>query len=140
PSVRKLARELGVDLGAVNGSGEAGRITHQDVQQAASKGSSSESEESKESKESGSRPEAPPPAPAPRKRSAQQGAGFEVPSGAFRVPPYRPSDNDEVVPFSRRRRIIADHMVYSKHTAPDVVTFAECDLYQTAQLRDAHKG
>ncbi|HEX7029884.1 MAG TPA: dihydrolipoyllysine-residue acetyltransferase [Gammaproteobacteria bacterium] len=31
PSVRKFARELGVDLGKVNGSGIKGRITHEDV-------------------------------------------------------------------------------------------------------------
>ena len=32
PSVRKFARELGVDLGAVTGSGPKGRILHEDVQ------------------------------------------------------------------------------------------------------------
>lgn len=32
PSVRKFARELGVDLGALNGSGPKGRITQSDVQ------------------------------------------------------------------------------------------------------------
>ncbi len=32
PSVRKFARELGVDLGKVDGSGRKGRITHEDVQ------------------------------------------------------------------------------------------------------------
>ncbi|MGZ3183080.1 MAG: dihydrolipoyllysine-residue acetyltransferase [Telluria sp.] len=32
PSIRKFARELGVDLGRVNGSGPKGRITQQDVQ------------------------------------------------------------------------------------------------------------
>ena len=31
PSVRKLARELGVDLGQVKGSGQGGRVTHEDV-------------------------------------------------------------------------------------------------------------
>jgi len=31
PSVRKLARELGVDLGRVKGSGQRSRITHEDV-------------------------------------------------------------------------------------------------------------
>jgi pyruvate dehydrogenase E2 component (dihydrolipoamide acetyltransferase) len=34
PAVRRLARELGVDLAAVNGSGRKGRITKQDVQAA----------------------------------------------------------------------------------------------------------
>jgi pyruvate dehydrogenase E2 component (dihydrolipoamide acetyltransferase) len=35
PPVRKLARELGVDLGAVNGSGPGGRILREDVEAAA---------------------------------------------------------------------------------------------------------
>jgi 2-oxoglutarate dehydrogenase E2 component (dihydrolipoamide succinyltransferase) len=46
---------------------------------------------------------------------------------------------DETIPFSRRRRIIADHMVQSKLTSPHVVTVAECDLHKTSKLRDAHK-
>jgi 2-oxoglutarate dehydrogenase E2 component (dihydrolipoamide succinyltransferase) len=59
--------------------------------------------------------------------------------GAFQVPPYVERAGDKVVPFSRRRRIIADHMVYSKLTSPHVVAVAECDLHETAKLRDAHK-
>jgi len=121
PSVRKLAREKDVDLSGVQGSGEAGRIVHDDVMAAVP---------------------APQPAPAPQQvlRPAPpppRGAG---PAGAFRLPPYVPKDGDEIVPFTRRRRIIADHMVYSKQTAPDVVTLAECDLHRTAVLRNQHKA
>lgn len=36
--------------------------------------------------------------------------------GAFQVPTYIERPGDKLVPFSRRRRIIADHMVYSKLT------------------------
>ncbi|HJK98228.1 MAG TPA: 2-oxo acid dehydrogenase subunit E2, partial [Polyangiaceae bacterium LLY-WYZ-14_1] len=71
---------------------------------------------------------------------AGPGGGVAIPTGAFRLPPYEPREGDELVPFSRRRRIIADHMVYSKLTSPHVVTFAECDLDATARLRDTHKG
>ena len=73
-------------------------------------------------------------------RSAPAAARGTGPSGAFRLPPYVPKDGDELVPFTRRRRIIADHMVFSKQTAPDVVTLAECDLHRTALLRDEHKA
>jgi 2-oxoglutarate dehydrogenase E2 component (dihydrolipoamide succinyltransferase) len=132
PSVRKLAREKDVDLGTVQGSGEGGRIMHGDVMAAVGSG------ESQERTATPPPPPAAPAAPAPqRPPPASPGTG---PAGAFRVPPYVPKDGDEIVPFTRRRRIIADHMVYSKHTAPDVVTFAECDLHQTARLRDQHKG
>jgi 2-oxoglutarate dehydrogenase E2 component (dihydrolipoamide succinyltransferase) len=58
---------------------------------------------------------------------------------AFQVPPYVQRAGDEVVPFSRRRRIIADHMVYSKLTSPHVVAVSECDLHETARLRDKTK-
>ncbi|MCG8554219.1 MAG: 2-oxo acid dehydrogenase subunit E2 [Proteobacteria bacterium] len=61
-------------------------------------------------------------------------------SGAFKVEPYIEKTGDEIVPFSRRRRIIADHMVYSQLTAPHVVTVAECDLQRTSKLREGHKA
>jgi 2-oxoglutarate dehydrogenase E2 component (dihydrolipoamide succinyltransferase) len=60
-------------------------------------------------------------------------------TSSFKVPPYVPAAGDKVVPFSRRRRIIADHMAYSKLSSPHVVTFAECDLHKTSLLRDQHK-
>jgi pyruvate dehydrogenase E2 component (dihydrolipoamide acetyltransferase) len=40
PSARRLARELGVDIAAVDGSGPSGRVTEQDVRQAAESGDS----------------------------------------------------------------------------------------------------
>ena len=131
PSVRKLAREKDVDLAAVQGSGDGGRIMHGDVMAAIG---STPAERIATPPPPPPAPQAPPPPPAP---AASRGAG---PAGAFRVPPYVPKEGDELVPFTRRRRIIADHMVYSKQTAPDVVTFAECDLHRTAVLRNQHKG
>ncbi|MGE0791171.1 MAG: dihydrolipoamide acetyltransferase family protein [Sandaracinaceae bacterium] len=127
PSVRKLARENDVDLSRLRGTGEGGRITREDVLGATKAGS----------------PATPPPRPEPSAPRASSGGGAPAPmrfdSGAFRMPPYSPKPGDEVVPFSRRRRIIADHMVYSKLTSPHVVTFAEVDLHRTSQLREKHK-
>ena len=140
PSVRKLARENEVDLTAIQGSGQAGRILHDDVMAVI---------ESTPRERMATPPPPPPPglelatqlrhegpAPAPAPAAAR-GTG---PAGAFRMPPYVPKPGDEMIPFTRRRRIIADHLVFSKQTAPDVVTFAECDLHRTAVLRDQHKG
>jgi 2-oxoglutarate dehydrogenase E2 component (dihydrolipoamide succinyltransferase) len=96
-------------------------------------------------------PAAPAPvAPAPAAPAAeltqliQAGGGFVPPIpgvgyGAYKVPPYAARPGDEVVPFNRRRRITADHMVYSKVTSPHVVTVAEVDLAATSKLRDEHK-
>jgi 2-oxoglutarate dehydrogenase E2 component (dihydrolipoamide succinyltransferase) len=142
PSVRKLAREKDVDLAEVKGSGDSGRIVRDDVMAAIGTTSTGERTatppppppSAPETTAQAPAPQAPPARPAPAPARA---AG---PAGAFRVPPYVPKEGDEIVPFTRRRRIIADHMVYSKRTAPDVVTFAECDLHRTAVLRDQHKG
>ncbi len=141
PSTRRMALEAGVDVTRVVGTGDQGRITHEDVRKAAGHST-------------------PPPAPvqpgqpaqaaAPASPAAelsalvQAGGGFVPPIpgvgfGAYKVPPYSPKPGDQVVPFSRRRRITADHMVYSKVTSPHVVTVAEVDLHATSKLRDLHK-
>jgi 2-oxoglutarate dehydrogenase E2 component (dihydrolipoamide succinyltransferase) len=145
PSTKKLAREAGVDVRQVQGTGERGRITREDVLRAAAHAAPEEAPP---------RPAAPRPAlepsPQPSGQAAelsqliQAGGGFVPPIpgvgfGAYKVPPYTPRPGDEVIPFNRRRRITADHMVYSKTTAPHVVTVAEVDLHATAKLREQHK-
>ena len=109
--MRKLAREQGIDVSAV-----AGRLTRDAI----TTGSTAITK-------------APQPSPAP----AAPAAGGK--KSAFQVPPYVQRPGDQVVPFSRRRRIIADHMVYSKLASPHVVAVAECDLHETAKLRDKTK-
>ena len=134
PSVRKDALEAGVNLGSVQGTGEHGRITKDDVARAKN-------------------PEpAPSEAPAVSQpgRSTQlaqminTGGGFVPPIpgvgyGNFKVPAYKQHEGDQVIPFTRRRRITADHMTYSKFASPHVVTVAEVDLHKAAKLREAHK-
>jgi 2-oxoglutarate dehydrogenase E2 component (dihydrolipoamide succinyltransferase) len=147
PTVRKTALENDVDLSRVQGTGDRGRVTKDDVMRAAGGAVVKE------------RPSAPPPAieppasrPPPPPQSPQsrlaelvnEGGGFVPPIpgvgfGAFKVPPYRPREGDKVVPFTRRRRITADHMTYSKFASPHVVTVAEVDLFRAGKLRDAHK-
>ncbi|MCA9582304.1 MAG: 2-oxo acid dehydrogenase subunit E2 [Myxococcales bacterium] len=124
PAVRKLAREQNIDLTKISTSAP-GRISMEDVRRAADGGGG----EAPRSQSARSEPQPP----------ADQ-RDRVVPRGAFKLPPYTPRPGDEVIPFTRRRRIIADHMVYSKLNAPHVVTQAECDLHLTAKMRDQHKG
>ena len=136
PAVRKLAREQGVDLKQVSATGDGGRVTRDDVLRAA-EGSGAASTTTP-----GTAPAPAPAAAAPSPRAKAPAAGgpaLPALGGAFKLPPYVPKAGDEVVPMSRRRRIIADHMVFSKLTAPHVVTFAECDIHNTEKLRKAHK-
>jgi len=150
PAVRQLARDKGVDLSSIRGTGERGRITRQDVEKAG-----------KTSAPSGSPPSLPGPPPSGRDFDAtptpSQARGaveradeianlmnVEVPIPgvgyrSYKVPAYQEREGDEVVPFNRRRRITADHMVYSTSVSPHVVTVAEIDLHATSKLRDQHK-
>ena len=145
PTVRKAALEHEVDLDRVKGTGERGRVTKDDVLRAAAPAPQAPRERL---------PSTPPPAiePPQTKATAQTqqiaqmiNQGSFVPPipgvgyGTFKVPAYRPTEGDKVVPFTRRRRITADHMTYSKFASPHVVTVAEVDVYRTSKLRDANK-
>ena len=152
PTARRAALEHGVDLQKVRGSGEHGRITRDDVLRAgvdvpprteppptaASLAMRAQADQQVRAAAGGGA------GAAPLAQMINQGGGFVPPIpgvgyGSFKVPPYRPKPGDQVVPFTRRRRITADHMVYSKFASPHVVTVAECDLYRSSRLREANK-
>ncbi|HZU83036.1 MAG TPA: dihydrolipoamide acetyltransferase family protein [Polyangiaceae bacterium] len=155
PTVRRAALQHDVDLASVQGTGERGRVTRDDVLRAAVGDQVAADGDHAQVAPASQQPQPPPPrearAPAPQPSRAQQiaqlvgeGGGFVPPVpgvgyGAFKVPAYRPAQGDKVVPFTRRRRITADHMVYSKFASPHVVTVAEVDLHRASALRDAHK-
>jgi 2-oxoglutarate dehydrogenase E2 component (dihydrolipoamide succinyltransferase) len=173
PGARREALEQGVDLGRVQGSGERGRISREDVIRAGAQDGRgwslmanapprTEPPASSRGAPSPAFPLRPPPASqislqpqaaaAPPVAQAPEqlasivnaGGGFVPPIpgvgfGAFKVPQYRPNEGDKVIPFTRRRRITADHMTYSKVVSPHVVTVAEVDLHKTTLVREAHK-
>jgi 2-oxoglutarate dehydrogenase E2 component (dihydrolipoamide succinyltransferase) len=154
PAVRRLALEHAVDLSTVAGTGERGRITRDDVLRAAGQ----DPESLREPPAPALQPPAPSPAaaqrtPAPAAPSqnvaeiaALMNASGHAPAvpgvgyGAYKLPPFAPRDGDQIIPFSRRRRLIADHMVYSKTVSPHVVTVAEIDVDKTMRLREQHKA
>jgi 2-oxoglutarate dehydrogenase E2 component (dihydrolipoamide succinyltransferase) len=139
PSARQAAREHDVNLANVASGDQSGRITKDDVLRATAPAAATQP----------SAPAATPSLPPslPQARAAQlsdmmngyvppiPGTGY----GSFKVPAYRPVEGDKIVPFTRRRRITADHMTYSKATSPHVVTVAEVDLHKTSLLREANK-
>jgi 2-oxoglutarate dehydrogenase E2 component (dihydrolipoamide succinyltransferase) len=143
PTVRKVALEQDVDLATVRGTGERGRLTKDDVLRAASHDLTVDVTQIATVHTPAPAPAAPP-APQQLAQMINAGGGFVPPIpgvgfGSFKVPPYRPHEGDKVVPFTRRRRITADHMTYSKVTSPHVVTVAEVDLHKCSKLRDANK-
>ena len=59
---------------------------------------------------------------------------------AFRIPQLNlDKGKGKVVKMDRMRKMIADHMVYSKHTSPHVTAYVEADLTDLVNWRNAHK-
>ena len=50
------------------------------------------------------------------------------------------SGGDEIIEMDRMRRLIADHMVMSKHTSPHVTSFVEADVTNLVLWREKVKG
>src|SRR5205823_2867631 len=79
-------------------------------------------------------PTAPPPAPpAPMPVAAQ--APAPPPAG----PPVFTGPGDQLVPMTKMRRAIADHMVNSVHTAPHSWTMVEVDMHRVWNYRERIK-
>jgi len=119
PSTRRLARELGVDLRAVRGSGPGGRILDADVRAAgAAVAPGAPGPTSK-----GPGPVAKPAAPAaPAKPLAA--VGLEPPP----LPRFEQWGPVERVPLSHLRRTIAERMTLSASLIPHVTHFDRADI------------
>jgi 2-oxoglutarate dehydrogenase E2 component (dihydrolipoamide succinyltransferase) len=50
------------------------------------------------------------------------------------------SGGDEIIEMDRMRRLIAEHMVHSKHTSPHVTSFVEADVTDLVAWREKVKG
>jgi len=98
PSARRLARELGVDITTLSGSGPKGRVVNADVQAAAQA--------------------APAPAPAPAAPAVQPAPQAPAPAAAAAAPGAAVPEGWTAVPHSRVRKIIAQRLQESKTTAP----------------------
>jgi pyruvate dehydrogenase E2 component (dihydrolipoamide acetyltransferase) len=111
PLARRVAAEKGVPLGAVVGSGRNGRIRKADVLAAATAGPSSSGV-----------------AAARRAPAAEALGAGGLPVGYEGVP-------HEVVPTSRVRQAIAEHMTRSRQTAAHMTTEVDVDLSAVVRAR-----
>ncbi len=121
PVVAKLANEHGVDLSLVKGTGLGGRITKEDVLAYLAQ-----------------RPAVPEAAPAAEAAPPTVTVTPAGPAG-IKPKPIPTLPGDTVVPLDRIRKSIAEHMVYSKYTAPHVLTVFEADLSRVMAHRKANK-
>jgi len=59
---------------------------------------------------------------------------------AYRIPQLNlDKGTGKIVKMDRMRQMIADHMVYSKHTSPHVTAYVEADLTEMVNWRNEHK-
>jgi len=136
PVVLKIAAEEGIDLSHVPGTGIGGRVSKRDLQRyldALRKGGTptvAAQPQTNGAAQSSARP--PTTVAATTPPPAQSGPGFKPPV-------YQPVEGDIVEPFTRRRKLIAEHMVYSKTHSPHVGTVAEVDVTNAMRLREKHK-
>lgn len=113
PIVRKLARELGVDLASVSGTGVGGRVRREDVEAAAARATA-----------------------VAEASAAAPAASTALKTDAVREPsPLRGTTES----MSRLRQTIARRMVESLKTAAQLTTVIEVDVTKVAALRARSK-
>ena len=124
PLVRTIAKEEGIgpaELGAIAGSGAAGRVTKKDMlahlEQRKSAGSQQLAVD-----------------------SSQQAVGNrQAPSAPLNRPAVSMDGNVEIIEMDRMRKLIADHMVMSKQVSPHVTSFVEVDVTEIVNWRNSIK-
>ena len=122
PVVRKMVAEHGLDLTAIAGSGLAGRVTKNDVLSYLEQA-----------------PAAEPAVVVPRPAAVSTGS---PPSGVQVIPGpvVEPWEGDKVEPWSRIRKLTADHMIMSRRVSPHVSSLIEIDYTRVAQIRAKRKA
>ena len=110
PLVRKIAKEHGIDIKELNGSGISGRVTKKDILAYVEGG-------------------------APRAaKSPVPGKPFEAP------PAFKPGEDVRIEKMSVMRKKIAEHMAMSVHTSAHVYSAYEVDFSRVDKLRQAKKA
>ncbi len=117
PLVRKIAREHGISLSQISGTGLGGRITKQDILSFIERGA--------------------PAAPADFSRPAPAAPLTATPPASAPAPAPYPGD---LVPMSNMRKIIAKHMIESRRTSAHVHCMYEVDFTRIVNLRNKQKS
>jgi pyruvate dehydrogenase E2 component (dihydrolipoamide acetyltransferase) len=128
PLAKSMAREAGIDIAQVNGSGDGGRIVKKDVEAYLSSQSSAPAPA----------PVPQPATPAPAAQPAAQPAAPAEPA-APAVQPFAygggSGDNYEDVNISQMRKVIARRLGESKFSAPHFYLTIEIDMDKAIQMR-----
>jgi 2-oxoglutarate dehydrogenase E2 component (dihydrolipoamide succinyltransferase) len=115
PLVRNIAKEHGVDLTRIPGSGLSGRVTKADIMSFLETGAALHPED-----------------------LLVRGAP-EPAKAAYAPAPVTSSVGDRVEKMSVMRKKIAEHMTFSKQTSAHVTSVYEIDMTNVAKFREANK-
>lgn len=124
PLVRNIAREEGIsmpELETIAGTGKDNRVTKNDIfayisTKDKSKGAATQ----------------------PANGKAEQAQVTATPAASVK-PAISVGGGDEVIEMDRMRKLIADHMIMSKHTSPHVSSFVEADVTNIVLWREKMK-
>ncbi|HET9276043.1 MAG TPA: dihydrolipoamide acetyltransferase family protein [Gemmatimonadales bacterium] len=122
PLVRRMAAEHNLDIARIQGSGLAGRVTKNDILQVLESGA---------------------PAPAPAATTGRGAPADLAVGGGVRIvpgPEVEPWEGDRVEPWSRIRKLTADHMIMSRRVSAHVSSLIEVDYTRVAALRARKKA
>ncbi|MBK8812502.1 MAG: 2-oxoglutarate dehydrogenase, E2 component, dihydrolipoamide succinyltransferase [Acidobacteria bacterium] len=119
PLVRNIAKEHGVDITRIPGSGLSGRVTKKDILNFIETGAALRPQDLLVGRTS-----------TPIAPSANPKSEITIPK----------SENDRIEPMSVMRKKIAEHMTFSKHTSAHVTSVYEIDMTNVAKFRDRNKS
>ncbi|HEV2654266.1 MAG TPA: dihydrolipoamide acetyltransferase family protein [Ktedonobacteraceae bacterium] len=127
PLARRLAREHGIDLNAIEGTGAGGRVRKEDILAYLEQQQTTVAQSN-----------------APAVQVPASTAAPMAPVPTYAPPPSLPSEtvagaDEELVTPSRMRLAIAEHMVRSKHTSPHATPVVEVDMTNIAKWLEKNK-
>ena len=124
PLVRNIAKEHGVDITRIPGSGISGRVTKQDILSFIETGAALRPQDLLKTGVA---------MPAAKAQSAP------IAKPAYQAPHAEPMAGDRIEKMSVMRKKIAEHMTFSKQTSAHVTSVYEIDMTNVARFRDRNK-
>jgi 2-oxoglutarate dehydrogenase E2 component (dihydrolipoamide succinyltransferase) len=125
PLVKSIAKEEGIslqELDSIKGTGQEGRVTKADILAYLPNRNKQGAQQA-----------------APQKQESRPQQSQASESVTINRPAVSASGGDEIIEMDRMRKMIADHMVMSKHVSPHVTSFVEADVTNLVLWREKVK-
>lgn len=121
PLVRNIAKEHGVDISQIPGSGLSGRVTKKDIMSFIDSGAALKPQDL-------------------LRKGAVAPSLQTAPKSEYVAPKVSAAAEDRIEPMSVMRKKIAEHMTFSKQTSAHVTSVYEFDMTNVAKFREKNKA